>query len=755
MRSRFFPILLLVSMVIAVFYQVYSFDFVRFDDYGFILENPHVTTGINAENFSWAFEFGTTENWHPLTWLSLQLDAELFGPSSKTFHLSNLSFHVLNTILLFLWLYQISGSTFKSFLVAALFGIHPLHVESVAWVSERKDTLSTLFGIVTLICYTKYAQTETKKWFYYSLVAYSTSLLCKQMLVTMPFLLILLDHWPYKRFQFSQDISEKKNKKKTRAKHANVSRSVNQDLPVSIKTFRQIATEKIPFLILTIIFSATTFIAQSSGGAVRSFEKFTMLARILNAISVYTLYLINMVWPSHLSFYYPHPKDNYQVDYILLGLIVLITVSLFAWSRRNQLPYIFTGWFWYLGTLVPVIGIIQVGQQQMADRYTYFPIIGVFIAIVWLGDHFTKGNSTAQKIIGFLSLLVIGVFGFVAHQQVGYWENSYTLFQRALYVDENNVVAHNNLAAEYLEANEAEKAKQHYQKAIEVAPNNSTALSNLSVIYAQQGNRQKAIEYVNLALHYEPQNAMAHNNLGNILRMAGKSEDAIYHYQEALNTKPNYPEALSNYGSLLIAKGDLVESEKLLRKSILIKPKYGKAHKNLGDALMKLNRLDEAIKHYKKAVELNPVNLQFRFNLSTAYEKLSQYDQALVILKECEKIEPKNKIIPYRLLNIYIQSENWKSANQILEKLTKKEGLTPAVQIFKARLATKQKKFDEAIDILNQLIKKKSTSFELYNELGETLLEKGDKVNAKSAFKKAIQFNPDYEKAKTNLKSIK
>jgi protein O-mannosyl-transferase len=755
MRSRFFPILLLICMMIAVFYQVYSFDFVRFDDYGFIVENPHVTTGLNSENFIWAFQFGTTENWHPLTWLSLQLDAELFGPSAKAFHLSNLSFHVLNTILLFLWLYQISGSTFKSFLVAALFGIHPLHVESVAWVSERKDTLSTLFGILTLICYTKYAQTETKKWFYYSLVAYSTSLLCKQMLVTMPFLLILLDHWPYKRFQFSQNVSEEKNKKTSRKKQANISGSVTQDSSISIKTFRQIALEKIPFLILTILFSATTFIAQSSGGAVRSFEKFTIFARVLNAISVYALYLVKMLWPFHLSFFYPHPQDNYQVDYILVGLIVIIAVSLYAWFRRNQLPYIFTGWFWYLGTLVPVIGIIQIGQQQMADRYTYFPIIGIFIAIVWFGNHITQGNKTVQKIMGGLSLLVVGIFGFVAHQQVGYWENSYTLFQRALDVNEDNVVAHNNLAAEYLAVNEVGKAKQHYQKAIEVAPTNSTALSNLSVIYAQQGNRQKAIEYVNLALHYEPHSAIAHNNLANILRMAGSFDDAIYHYQEALNTKPNYPEALSNYASLLTSKGDLAKSEELLRKAILIKPKYGKAHKNLGDTLMKLNRLDEAVEHYKKAVVLNPTNLQFKFNLSAAYEKLSQYDQALAILKECEKFELKNKIIPYKLLNIYIQLEDWVAANQILEKLTKKEGLTPAVQVLKARLATKQKKFDEAIDILNQLIKKKSTSFELYNELGEILLEKGDKKEAISAFEKAIQLNPEYEKAKNNLKSIK
>lgn len=751
MYRRHLPSLLLILLVAAVFFQVHSFDYVRFDDDRLIIENANVSSGISVENFLWAIDPASTENWHPLTWFSLQLDAQLFGHSPATYHLSNVFFHIVNTILLYYWLLQVTGKTFRSFLVAALFGIHPLHVESVAWMSERKDTLSVMFGLITLMCYTKYVQTSSGKWYRISVFTFLCSLLSKQMLVTMPFLLLLLDYWPYLRFQ-----AEKtgKNQKSSNTKQKKKVATAQKESSKDDFNSKKLIKEKIPFLVLTVIFSAITFLVQKSGGAVFSFERFSLPARILNAIAVYAIYLKQMIWPVELSFFYPHPQDNYQVEYIFLGMVLLSGVSLYAWIRRDRVPYLFTGWFWYLGTLVPVIGLVQIGVQQMADRYTYFPMIGIFIAIVWLIGEMLEGVKPLQKTAGVVSVGLVLLLAYQAHRQVGYWQNSFTLFNHALELDENNTVARNNLGTTYLSVNEPKKAFEQFRKVVEIDPDNVSALNNLGLLYAQFGQPQKSLEYNTLALQYDPDNYFAHNNLANILSNAGRYDDAIYHYEEALRIRPDYSEALSNYANLLQIKGDLDKAEELLRKAIKISPKYASAYNNLGNTLQKKERYEEAVELYQKAIELEPNELNYYLNLSKAYEALSKNELAVETMKDGLKIASQKIQVQLLLLDLYLRNDQLDQAEELIAQLEKEKNPISTVKVFKARIAAQRENWEEALNILNELVSQNPNAPDLHNELGEVLLKKGDKQNAREKFEKAIDLNPKYQKAIDNLKSL-
>jgi len=531
-------VLALSLLVSGVYLQVGGHAFIGLDDYEYIIENPPVLRGLTLEGIRWAFTTFHAGNWHPLTWLSHMLDVELFGPSAGWHHRMNMLYHLLNTELLFLVLWRMTGGMWQSAFVAALFGVHPLHVESVAWVAERKDVLSTMFWILTMGAYLRYARRPDIGRYLLVTVVFAIGLMCKPMLVTLPFVLLLLDWWPLGRLA-----------------QADSSGPPSRRLYVPV-LFRLI-WEKVPLLGMSAISCAIAYLAQAKSGAVYNFEYLTFGSRISNAIVSYVIYLGKTVWPSSLAVFYPHPATihaNVPAWEIAGAILLLCGLSIIALREGHRRPYLAVGWLWYLGTLVPVIGVVQVGGQALADRYTYVPLIGFFIAVSWgipamlSGWHFRK---LALWVLGGTLVFALSVAGW---SQVGYWRDSVTLFSRALAVTDSNWLAMNDLGASYVRLGQYQQAVGYFQEALRIMPDYVQAWNNLGVSYERIGQPQQAIGCYQEALRIKPDYAQAWNNLGVSYGNLGQHQQAIGYFQEALRINPDYNQARNN---LVMANGKL------------------------------------------------------------------------------------------------------------------------------------------------------------------------------------------------------
>jgi hypothetical protein len=471
--------LILTWVTYAVYGQVRDHEFITFDDYEYVVQNPLVRSGITLQNLGRVFTTVHASNWHPLTWISHMVDAELFGLNPSAHHMSSLVLHILCAVLLFSFLRQATGAVWRSFLAAALFTLHPLHVESVAWVAERKDVLSCAFFLLTLLAYRRYALNPCVKTYALALFLFSLGLMSKPMLVTLPFVLLLLDYWPIGRLD-----------------------------PKNPRAF--LVIEKIPFFLFSAAASILTYTVQLRWGAV--VEQIPLRERLVNALHSYTVYLFKTFWPHPLSFFYPHPLDSIPLwqsigSLLLIGSLTWLSIRLF-----RRLPYLAVGWFWYLGTLLPVIGLIQVGSHAMADRYTYIPHIGLFIVLAWGSAGFLEKRAHLRPVFVALWLCFLVPLSAVTWRQVGHWKNSFTLYRHAIAVTSSNIVAHNNLGNALAREGELDEAEQHLREAIRL----------------------------------NPHDAAAHNNLGNVLMKLGRIEEGVLHYQEALRIKPKMTEARIN-----------------------------------------------------------------------------------------------------------------------------------------------------------------------------------------------------------------
>jgi hypothetical protein len=463
----------------AVFYQVCTYDFVNYDDHSYVCENANIQSGITPKSIKWAFTTGHTGYWHPLTWLTLMVDWHLFASWPGGYHLTSLVFHIANTLLLFIVLKQMTHKIWPSAFVSVLFALHPLHVESVAWVSERKDVLSAFFWILTMWAYVRFVSRPKIARYLLVVIFFALGLMSKPMLVTLPFVLLLLDYWPLDRFSPKRGEAGSK-----------------YSLPYLL-------IEKVPLFAMTLVLCIVTFIFQKKGGAM---VPFTLRIRISNALVSYVEYIGKMIWPSRLAVFYPHPDKNISILHVVISVVLLLAVTILILRFAKKRRYLVTGWFWYLGTLVPVIGFVQVGLQAMADRYTYIPLTGLFIIIAWgLPDLFTKWRY--KKIaLGLSSLLIVLVMSICTHFQLGYWKNSLILFQHALDVTKENYLAMNNVAW-FLAANR-EAAIHNPDKAIRLAQRaceltnykDLHILDTLAVAYAAAGDFSKAIETAEKAL---------------------------------------------------------------------------------------------------------------------------------------------------------------------------------------------------------------------------------------------------------------
>ena len=510
-----FIYIFLATATLLAFWQVNHCDFIIYDDGGYVTKNGHIQGAITAERIRWAFTTGYAANWHPLTWISHMLDVHLFGLTPRWHHLTNLFFHIVNTLFLFAVFNWMTKAFWRSAFVAALFALHPLHVQSVAWVAGRKDVLSAFFWVLTMGAYCYYAERPVLQRYLPVLLLFALGLMAKPMLVTLPFVLLLLDYWPLKRFEHRKSPGEiwtERNGPGSREKPKGEATAEGaKGYKYRWTLIRPLLLEKIPLFSLTALSSIVTYIAQQEGGAVRSMEAFPLSIRIANAFVSYIIYIGKMFWPSNLAVFYPHP-GLWPPWQVMGAVLLLVAVTWIVISAAKRSPYLITGWFWYLGTLVPVIGLVQVGSQARADRYTYIPLIGLFIMGAWGISELLKGWRFRKETLFLSAVLSLSCLSLATWTQVGYWRNTITLFEHALKVTDRNSTAYNLLGVAYAEIHKYRQAIGHYDKAIEINPKYAEAYNNRAITYGSLGNYSQAIEDCNKAIALNPKMAEAYSN---------------------------------------------------------------------------------------------------------------------------------------------------------------------------------------------------------------------------------------------------
>jgi protein O-mannosyl-transferase len=598
--------LFLLAAVMAVFWGALRCDFVNYDDPAYVTSNPDTLHGLTSAGVVWAFETGAASNWHPLTWLSHMADIQFYGLKPAGHHLTSLLLHAANSALLFLILNAMTGALWRSAVVAALFALHPLRVESAVWVSERKDVLSTLFWMLTVWTYFKYQNSKSRNYYAAAVVCFACGLMAKPMLVTLPFVLLLLDYWPLRR-----------------------------------EMRWGLVFEKIPFFILAAASSVVTFVVQRRGGAVSPLTGLPLAARIGNAFISYVRYLAKIFWPAHLSVLYPHP-GHWPVWQVACAALLLAAITAGVIWRGRAEPYLVVGWFWFLGMLAPTIGLVQVGIQSMADRYSYLPSVGIAIMVVWGASDLLARRSEGKWILGMAGGLAIMACMVLTPIQVQYWHDSDALFEHAIDVTKNNYLAYNNLGYFLSNRGETEKSMLYYKSALQINPNYDEAHNNLGYALAELGRYQEATNEYIKALSLNPKLTEAHNNLGNALGSLGLNDAAIHEYQVALEEDPRHADAHNNYGIALAMSGHLDEAIAQFRLAVLYKENYASAHSDLGNALALKGDLAGAIQEYQACLRINSKDPQAHNNLANVLAQQGKLDDAAAQYRTALELKPEN-----------------------------------------------------------------------------------------------------------------
>jgi tetratricopeptide (TPR) repeat protein len=619
MPNKLQVLLLYLFLALATFIafeQTHRNDFINYDDYQYVTENWYVQKGIGLESVKWAFTTGQEGNWHPLTWLSHMLDCELFGLNPGWHHLTSVLFHIANTLLLFWVLKKMTDAIWPSLFVAAVFALHPLHVESVAWIAERKDVLSGLFWMLTIVCYIRYTEQPSIKRYLLVFVVFALGLMAKPMLVSLPFVLLLLDYWPLGRLQWGHQTN-------------------NQEWSAW-----RLVREKIPLFILTIASSVITFIVQQKGGAMDVGESYSLGVRISNALVCYIGYIIKMVYPVRLAVLYPHPGANLPMWQVIVSFLIIVVISavvIYAGRRRR---YLAVGWFWYLGTLVPVIGLVQVGAQAMADRYTYLPSIGIFIMVGWgLGEVAAKWRER-ETVLGICAGVVLAAFLICTRIQVRYWQDSSTLFRHTLEVTDNNYIMHNYYGRALRERGQLDESIKEIGESLRLNPNYAGAYNSLGITLQTQGKLDEAVKQFRQALRLNPDFAKVHNNLGIVLAKQGNLDEAIAHFVKAIELDAVNDKAHHNLAQTFFSKGDIAGAIKHYRESLRLNADSVETLCGLSwifstSESPELRDGAEAVRLAKRACELsNYRNPETLYTLAAAYAEMGRFSEAVQVSQE-------------------------------------------------------------------------------------------------------------------------
>lgn len=650
---KFYEILFCLALVLVlgvIYGQTFWFDFLRFDDGVYVAENLRVLKGLTGDGFKWAMTATHASNWHPVTWLSHMLDVELFGTRAGYHHLVSLFWHALNAVLLFILLRKMTGCFWRSGFVAALFALHPLHVESVAWISERKDVLSTFFAITAIGCYLWYVENRSPVRYIWVAIAYALGLMSKPMLVTLPFVLLLLDFWPLGRFAGQKSLGQANREK------------------ASLWT---LIWEKMPLMGLALASSVVTLYAQNAGGAVSSLESVPMATRIFNALFSYAGYLFKMVWPLKLAAIYPYP-ETFHWWKVSCSAVLLAGVTYVAIRMRKRWPFVVVGWLWYVGTLIPVIGLVQVGSQAMADRYTYVPLIGIFIMVAWGASHMVSAlalRGTWAALLGGGSLLILSV---LSYAQTGHWRDSLALFQHAVSVTDRNLTAYLNLGVALTDSGHYTEALKQYEQVLRIKPGDEKASYNMGVALAAQGDYLQAAEYFEASLMANPRNSEALNNLGNCYRYMRKSAPAIAHYRQALRIDPKNASVRKNLESLLFEM-DLRTKEITRIEATLRQGEAGpRLYHRLGSLYRQDGRDQEAADALMRSLQLDPEYVPAITDLSLLQVDKGAFEAAKTLLERGVALEPGNPAPYYNLACLYARQNRPRESVEWLKKAVEK-----------------------------------------------------------------------------------
>ncbi|EEF57394.1 tetratricopeptide repeat protein [Pedosphaera parvula] len=698
----------IVCLVLAlgsfiIYFQLLHNGFINYDDPDYVTTNPHVKAGIRASNLFWAFTTGHASNWHPLTWISHMIDSSLFGANPTGHHLTSLLFHIANALLLFAFLNRTTGLLWRSAFVAALFAWHPLHVESVAWIAERKDVLSTLFWLLTMIAYVRYAEKPDRKKYLLTLLLFALGLLSKPMVVTLPFVLLLMDLWPLNRVILFNPGPESTTSPNVPTTAKAVCRPMN---------WNRLLLEKVPFLLLSVISCAVTFYVQKRSGAVATLDRISVLQRFDNAPVAYFRYVWKMVFPTDLAVLYP--LQNWTALQVIGSVIFLLMVLSAVMFKVRRYPYLLAGWLWFVGTLIPVIGFVQVGMQSMADRYTYIPLIGLFIVVTWGICEMAASLKLPNSLISSAAVLILISCGVLTASQLQIWQNSVTLFKHTLDVTRDNVIARENLGFAYHELKQYDEAFNEFSAALKINPNEPHALLGMGMLCSDKGDYQKAIEYFNAALKNKiPRYAVTRLLLGNALFDQGKLPEAADQYREALRVEPDLldanhrlglvlfklnltREAISYFNAELRVESDLPDTRYLLgecykklgnltaaiahyQSALEITPDFIPARQQLGILLAQQGNTSEAQRHFQRIVELQPTNELAHFSLAATLELQGKLDEAAAHFSQAVRLAPTDYEALRRLAGIFVRQRQFGPAIQNLRYAEKLQPDSPKI----------------------------------------------------------------------------
>jgi protein O-mannosyl-transferase len=664
-KRRWISLLLLV-VVLGVFLSCLRNGFISFDDGTYVTANSQVQSGLTWKTVAWAFRSSDASNWHPLTWLSHALDCQVFGLKPWGHHLTNVALHALNTLLLFLILERMTSATWRSALVAVLFGLHPLHVESVAWVAERKDVLSAFFFLLTLAAYVRWVENGREKsgerreggqgsgeqgagkeqkaesrkqkkeraaegdarafstlsylpssiFYLGSLLCFALGLMSKPMLVTLPFVLLLLDYWPLQRFPIENQKSKIKN----------------------------LLSEKLPFFLLAAVSSAVTYLVQQRAGATAMLGPLPWTLRVENAIVACCRYLAKLFWPLDLSVFYPY-RGHWPGSTVWCASASLLGICLWVWRWRKPAPFLLAGWLWFVGTLVPVLGLVQVGRQSLADRYTYIPSIGMFLFVVW-GAHalLRRGrrqvprsavvaqSAVAAMVLVFCSALTV--------RQISYWRTSESLFQHALDLDPNNFMAHGQLAVAFEQQGRFGEARSQYEAVLRLQPEDVNARNLLGSLLLRMDRTEDAIRQFQEAVKSRPEFAEAHNNLAYVYRGQGRLAEAAREYQEAVRLNPADFRIRLNLAAVMLSQGQGDEAIRQLQEAVRLNPDDATTRIDFGSLLFNAGHIDEAFAQFAEAVRCEPASAEAHFGLGSALARKARNEEAREQFVQALKLRP-------------------------------------------------------------------------------------------------------------------
>lgn len=665
----------LIAVTIIAYEPVRHNGFVTLDDNEYVVENTHIKQGLTLETLKWAFTGTHFYMWHPLTTLSYLVEYEFFGINALGDHLTNLVLHIINALLLFWILKKMTGAFWPSAFAAAVFAVHPLQVESVAWACERKSVLSGLFWLLTIAAYIRYAGKPKAARYIILLLVYGLCILTKPTVVVVPFVLLLLDFWPLRRINRS--------------------------------TAGGAIIEKIPLFFLAAFLSVVTILAQKSGGAIRTTPYFAFEFRLANAIVSYSRYLIKLVYPVNLAVFYPHPGTKIALWQPLLALAVLaaVTGTVFYFGRRYR--YLITGWLWYVGTLVPVIGLVQSGDQAMADRYMYLPVVGPLIMIAWTMSETVRKRRYRRSVLFVISGVVLFVLIIITRNQVRCWQNDFTLFGHAIDVTKNNDSMHYSIAYAFQQTGQFEKAIEHYEDAVRIEPRDYRSMNNLAVLLLMQGKTDEALKFLEKAVQLNNHFTDAINNLGLALREKGRTDEAMEKWQQVLALEPGQPNAHYNIAVTMLHNGKYSQAIEHFNKTLEKKKDSAEVYNYLGTAYTALGQFKAAIDSYNEALKLSPDDINnVEANIAVALTKWGKAEQAAQIWRGILSRDPENYVAHYGL----------------------------------GRFLAEKKEFDGAIEHFSKVLQAKPDWYEIYFRIAGVYYERNESASAVRYLHEAVRL---------------